>query len=62
MPFPWETVPPMAIICVATAAMGALPGFIHKGLYGKPKATGVDEWDRRVQASSCSHMAFTAPL
>eukprot|EP00891_Asterochloris_glomerata_P007214 jgi/Astpho2/7214/Aster-x0764 len=47
MPFPWETVPPMAIICVATAAMGALPGFIHKGLYGKPKATGVDEWDRR---------------
>jgi len=48
MPFPWETVPPMAIICGATALMGALPHGIQKLFYGKPKAVLQDSWDRQV--------------
>lgn len=30
-------------------AMGSLQGFIHKTAYGKPKATGVDAWDRSLE-------------
>ncbi len=48
MPFPWETVPPLAIICGATALMGALPHGIQKLFYGKPKAVLQDSWDRQV--------------
>lgn len=48
MPFPWETVPPLAIICGATALMGALPHGIQKLFYGKPKAVLQDSWDRQL--------------
>lgn len=48
MPFPWETVPPLAIICGATALMGALPHGIQKLFYGKPKAILQDSWDRQL--------------
>lgn len=48
MPFPWETVPPLAIICGATALMGALPHGIQKLFYGKPKAVLQDPWDRQL--------------
>ena len=48
MPFPWETVPPLAIICGATALMGALPHGVQKLFYGKPKAVLQDSWDRQL--------------
>ena len=48
MPFPWETIPPLAIICGATALMGALPHGIQLLSYGKPKAVLQDAWDRQV--------------
>ncbi len=38
----------MAIICGATALMGALPHGIQKLFYGKPKAVLQDSWDRQV--------------
>ena len=45
----WETVPPFAIIVLAVVGMGGLQQLIHKGYYGKPRAIGQDEFDRRLQ-------------
>lgn len=47
---PMETIPPLAIIVAATALMGASQGWIHKGFYGKPKAVGLDVWDRAAES------------
>jgi hypothetical protein len=43
---PLESLPPFIIITAAITAMGAIQGGIHKLYAGKPKAVGVDSWDR----------------
>ena len=45
----WEAAPPFIIIVLAIGAMGGLQSLVHKGFYGKPKAIGLDEWDRKLQ-------------
>ena len=44
----WEAMPPFVIIVLAVGAMGGLQSLVHKGIYGKPKAIGQDDWDRRL--------------
>ena len=58
---PMETVPPLAIIVAATALMGASQGWIHKGFYGKPKAVGLDVWDRAAGTRDERVKAEAAP-
>lgn len=43
-----ETIPPMAIITAAVCLMGSLQGLVQHAVYGKPKAIGVDPWDRKI--------------
>jgi NADH-ubiquinone oxidoreductase MWFE subunit len=43
-----ESIPPFALITLACMAMGALQGLVHKAFNGKPKPTGVDEFDRAL--------------
>ena len=44
----WEAAPPFIIILLAFSAMGGLQSLVHKSFYGKPKAIGLDEWDRKL--------------
>ena len=44
-----ESVPPFAIITIAIGLMGGLQGLVQHGFYGKPKATSVDPWDRKIE-------------
>lgn len=46
----WEVAPPFIIITLAVGAMGGLQQLVHKGFYGKPKAIGQDDWDRKLVA------------
>lgn len=45
---PWESAPPFILIGLAIAGMGHFQGWIHLGLYGKPKAVCIDDWDRQA--------------
>ena len=31
------------------AGMGGLQGLVHKVCYGRPKAHGLDDWDRLIE-------------
>ncbi len=44
-----ETVPAFAVITIAIGLMGGLQGLVQHGFYGKPKATSVDPWDRKIE-------------
>lgn len=44
----YEVIPAFALIVGAIGLMGGLQGAIHKGFFGKPKATSVDSWDRMM--------------
>lgn len=44
-----EAVIPLGIIASMVAAMGGLQVGVDKLMYGKPKLTGADAWDRMVQ-------------
>ena len=44
-----ETIPPLAIITAAVCVIGSLQGLVQQGVYGKPKAIGVDPWDRKIE-------------
>lgn len=44
---PWESAPPFILIGLAIAGMGHFQGWIHLGMYGKPKAVCIDDWDRQ---------------
>lgn len=44
-----ETLPPLIIIAGAVAAMGGLQSLSQWATVGKPKAVGVDPWDRQVE-------------
>eukprot|EP00884_Botryococcus_braunii_P002164 jgi/Botrbrau1/11949/Bobra.341_1s0014.1 len=44
----WESAPPFILISIMIAAMGGLPALIHTTAYGKPKAVGLDTWDRQL--------------
>lgn len=44
-----ETLIPFTLIGLAVCGMGGIPYGIHLLYYGKPKAHGVDEWDRCMQ-------------
>ena len=43
---PWESAAPLIIITGAVWAMSEVLGASHKLAYGRPKATGLDPWDR----------------
>ncbi|PSC74373.1 NADH dehydrogenase [ubiquinone] 1 alpha subcomplex subunit 1 [Micractinium conductrix] len=45
-----EACVPLVLIATFVSAMGGLQGAVHHLFNGKPKATGVDEWDRLVAA------------
>ncbi|KAL4450578.1 hypothetical protein ABPG77_000934 [Micractinium sp. CCAP 211/92] len=48
---PWlEACVPLVLITSFVAAMGGLQGAVQHVFYGKPKATGADDWDRLVAA------------
>lgn len=43
---PWESAAPFILITGAIWAMGSITGGVHKLAYGRPKTTGLDQWDR----------------
>ena len=45
-----ESIPPFAIIVGAITAMGGLQYLVHGAAYDKPRAIGLDAFDRLVQA------------
>ena len=47
---PWQSLPPLAIITVAVAGMGALQTGVHYLAHGEKRRTGLDEWDHKMIA------------
>ena len=47
---PWQSLPPLVIIAVAVAGMGALQTGVHYLAHGEPRQTGLDEWDHKMLA------------
>jgi hypothetical protein len=45
---PWQSLPPLAIIVVAIAGMGALQTGVHYLAHGEKRRTGLDEWDHKM--------------
>ncbi|GAQ79095.1 hypothetical protein KFL_000240260 [Klebsormidium nitens] len=42
---PYESLPPFIIMGTMLALMGAIPSFLHKTVYGKPKPVMQDAFD-----------------
>ena len=47
-----ESIPPFAIIVGAITAMGGLQYLVHGAAYDKPRAIGLDAFDRLVQRAT----------
>ena len=46
---PWQSLPPLIIVCLGVAGIGALPYGLHKLAYGKKREVGWDDWDHKMQ-------------
>lgn len=58
----WESVPPFLLITIMISAMGGLPAAIHTFAYGKPKAVGLDTWDRKLLKRDAAVEAYYKEL
>ena len=47
---PWESAPPFALIVAMVGGMAGIQAGVHKLFHGKPKAVGLDAWDRAATA------------
>lgn len=47
---PWESAPPFALIVAMVGGMAGIQAGVHKLFHGKPKAVGLDAWDRAAAA------------
>lgn len=46
---PWEAAAPFVLITGAIFAMGQILDVSERLSYGRPKTTGLDQWDRGLQ-------------
>lgn len=58
----WESAPPFILISIMFAAMGGLPALIYQTAYGKPKAVGLDTWDRQLLKRDAAVEAYYKKL
>jgi NADH-ubiquinone oxidoreductase MWFE subunit len=58
----WESAPPFILITIMISAMGGLPALVHKMAYGKPKAVGLDSWDRKLLKRDAAVEAYYKKL
>ena len=56
-----ESIPPFAIIVGAITAMGGLQYLVHGAAYDKPRAIGLDAFDRLVKARDERRRAAVDP-